>query len=277
MTSLAPLGPDTGLQRSSGRADVVLGPDGRLVRLHQQGSAKAIPLGDAGRTREVTFLNTSGGLAGGDSLSLSLALAEGVRAMATTQTAERAYRSTGPAARVDIRLDLGAGAHLDWLPQETILFDRSHLSRRTMVTLGEGASCLLAETLVLGRAAMGETVRELTLRDWREVRQLDGSAAGRPIWLDPLALTPEALHGPATLQGARAICTVALIGAGAGDALGPLRQTLNEPGATAAASALPGRLLLRLMAADLLPLRRQLIRALAVLRQGRPLPRVWQS
>jgi urease accessory protein len=49
------------------------------------------------------------------------------------------------------------------------------------------------------------------------------------------------------------------------------------PGATAAASALPGRLLLRLMAADLLPLRRQLIRALAVLRQGRPLPRVWQS
>jgi urease accessory protein len=271
MTSLAPLGPDSGLQRSYGRADVVLGPGGHLQRLHQQGSAKAIPLVTSGRTSEVTFLNTSGGLTGGDSLALSLALAGG-RAIATTQTAERAYRSTGPAARVDIRLDIGPGAHLDWLPQETILFDRSHLARRTIVTLAEGASCLMAETLVLGRAAMGESVQSLTLTDWREVRQ-----NGKPLWLDPLRLTADALHGPATLQGARAICTVALIGAGAGDALTALRGALDEPGATAAASALPGRLLLRIMAADLMPLRRQLIRALAVLRQGRPLPRVWQS
>jgi urease accessory protein len=250
---------------------VALGPDGRLQRLHQQGSAKAIPLIAAGRVDEVTFLNTSGGLTGGDSLALSVSLAGG-RTTVTTQTAERAYRSTGPAARVDIRLDLGPGAHIDWLPQETILFDRSHLSRRTIVTLAEGASCLLAETLVLGRAAMGESVQTLTLTDWREVRQ-----NGKPLWLEPLRVTADALNGPATLQGARAICTMALVGQGAGDALGPLRQTLTEPGATAAASALPGRLILRLMAADLLPLRRQLIRALAVLRRGRPLPRVWQT
>ena len=263
MTTPAPLG----LQRSFGRADVALGSHGALVRLHQQGSAKVIPLPGG----DVTFLNTSGGLAGGDSLDLSLSLAAGVRAAATTQTAERVYRSTGPAAEVTVRLDLAAGAHLDWLPQETILFDRCHLSRRTVVTLAEGAGCLLAETLVLGRAAMGEMLRDLVLRDWREVRQ-----GGRVAWLDPLHIRSDALHGPATLQGARAISTVALIGAGAADALDPLRRVLDEPGARAAASVLPGRLLVRIMAADLLPLRRQLIRVLAILRQGRPLPRVWQ-
>ncbi len=100
---------------------------------------------------------------------------------------------------MDIRLEVGAGAHLDWLPQETILFDGAALDRRTRVTLAPGASCLLAETLVLGRAAMGETVSRLALRDRREVW-----AAGRPLWLDPLGLSPAALRGPATLAGARA-------------------------------------------------------------------------
>ncbi len=256
------------LQRSTGLADVALSPQGRPVRLVQQGSAKAF-LTAAG---EVTFLNTSGGLAGGDLYRLHLALAQGARAIATTQTAERAYRAPDAAARVEIRLDVAAGAHLDWLPQETILYDGAALNRRTQVTLGVGASCLMAEMLVLGRAAMGETVARVALRDRREVWR-----DGRPLWIDPLMVADGTLAGTATLAGARAIATVALIEEGAERHLAPLRRVLEAPGVRAAATALPGRLILRMMADRAQDLRRQCLRALSVLREGAAFPRVWQT
>jgi len=90
-----------------------------LVRLRTEGSAKAIlPGGAAGR--EGVFLNTSGGLTSGDALRFGLMM-EGTT-VATAQTAERAYN--GP-ARMDVRLTVGRNGWLDWLPRETILFDRA--------------------------------------------------------------------------------------------------------------------------------------------------------
>jgi urease accessory protein len=256
------------LQRSTGLADVALSPQGRPMRLVQQGSAKAFLTAPG----EVTFLNTSGGLAGGDLYRVRLALAKGARATATTQTAERAYRAPDAAAQVDIRLEVAAGAHLQWLPQETILFDGAALHRQTRVTLAAGASCLMAEMLVLGRAAMGETVARVDLRDRREVWR-----DGRPVWVDPLQVSDGTLAGAATLAGARAIATVALIQDGAERHLAPLRRVLDAPGVRAAASVLPGRLILRMMADRAQDLRRQCLRALSVLRDGATFPRVWQT
>lgn len=260
------------LQRAVGLAEVALAAaarGARLTRLYQSGSAKAVPL-LAPDQAEIAFLNTSGGLCGGDRLGYALTLAAGVTATATTQTAERAYRAD-IAAQVEVRLTVGAGGHLDWIPQETILFDGARVARRTEIELGAEAGCLLAESVVLGRAAMGEVMRTLDFTDWRVVRR--GAA---PVWLEPLRLVPGAFDGLATLRGARAVASAALIRAGAEDLLVPLRAVLDENGVAAAASALPGRLMLRMMAADGWPLRRQMARALAVLRQGRALPRVWQ-
>ncbi|NEX45643.1 urease accessory protein UreD [Pseudotabrizicola algicola] len=266
------------MQRSRGEASAALccGLAGlRLTGLRQQGSAKCIlPHGPNGRdgAPEIVFLNTSGGLTGGDTLSYAVQLGPRARAVATTQTAERAYRSAEGAARVRVTMDVGEGGWLDWLPQETILFDGSRLDRRTVITLGPGAGCLLVESVVLGRAAMGETVRRLALRDWREIRQ-----GGRPVMVEPLALTDRALvTGAAGLAGARAFASVAMIGQGVSDLLDPVRAVLDEPGVTAAASALDGRLMLRMLASDGWPLRRQIARCLAVLRRGQALPRVWQ-
>jgi urease accessory protein len=67
-----------------------------------------------------------------------------------------------------------------------------------------------------------------------------------------------------------------MVAEGVADVLGPLRQVLDEPGVAAAASAFDGRLVCRVMAQDGWPLRRQVARALAVLRRGAVLPRVWQ-
>ena len=91
------------------------------------------------------------------------------------------------------------------------------------------------------------------------------------------ALNDAALGaGQAVLGGARAFASLVMVAPGLEDAIGPLRRVLDEPGVVAAASAYDGRLTLRAMAQDGWPLRRQIVRALSVLRRGAVLPRVWQ-
>lgn len=260
----------TRLERSAGQAhaDFAL-RNGRvrLVDLAQRGSAKAIVLDGC----ETVFLNTSGGLTGGDVLDYRLTAGAGVKMTATTQTAERVYRANDGVAQISVGLEVGAGGHLDWLPQETILFDRACARRRTEITLGEGASCLTAETVVLGRAAMGETVRTLDFHDWREIRR-----GKTPLHLEALRLNDARLRPSAAgLSDARALATVVLVAPDAADALAPVRAVLTHENVRAAASCLPGRLVVRLLARDGWPLRRQLAEILTCLRRA-PLPRVWQ-
>ncbi len=261
------------LQRSFGRARLgfaLIGGKTRLRELHQAGSAKAF-VHETALGPDVVFLNTSGGMTGGDRLDLALDLGPGTRVTATTQTAERAYRSDAGVAEVAVTHRLADGAHLDWLPQETILFDRSALRRQTVIALEGSASCLMLETIVLGRAAMGETLAQVELHDRRQVMR-----DGRPVLVEPVALGSAALGaGAGVLQGARAFASVALVAAGAEAALTAVRQVLDEPGVTAGASGFDGKLTVRLMAADGWPLRRQTVRLLQVLRRA-ALPRAWQ-
>ncbi len=257
-------------QRSAGAARAgfsLHSGQARLATLRQQGSAKAIAL-DGG---ELVFLNTSGGLTGGDRLDYALTVGDGCRVTATTQTAERVYRAADGEARITVQMDVGEGGHLDWLPQETILFQRGSARRRSIITLGREATCLMAEALVLGRAAMGETVTELSFHDWREI-QRDGA----PVHLEVLRLDNDRLRQSAGgLADARAVASVVMVAPDAADALGPVRAVLTEQGCRAAASAMGERLTIRLMARDGFPLRRQLAQILTLLRRA-PLPRVWQ-
>jgi len=255
-------------QRSHGRAHVAFdGPAAGLSTLRQQGSAKAIPLPGP----EVVFLNTSGGLTGGDTLSYSIDVPCDARVTATTQTAERLYRASDGRARIEMRAQVGHSGHLDWLPQETILFNKCNASRRSLINLGPHATCLMAETLVLGRAAMGETVTDLIFDDWRQITR-----QGQPLHLEPLRIREAGLgSGPAGLDGARALASVVMVAQDAQDALGPLRALLPMPDVQAAASAFDGRLVVRLLGHDGWPVRRALATILTHLRR-RPLPRVWQ-
>ncbi|MCH8465643.1 MAG: urease accessory protein UreD [Roseinatronobacter sp.] len=257
-------------QRSAGFASARFGQRAgraRLLDLRQQGSAKAIVLDQC----EVVYLNTSGGLTGGDVLEYRLALGAGTRITATTQTAERVYRSTSGAANIAVTLDVGEGAHLDWLPQETILFDNANARRKTEITLAPGATCLMSEAVVLGRAAMGETVRHVDFHDWRLIRR-----GKNPVHLEALRLENTRLGpSPAGLDGARAMASVVLVAPDAQDALGAVRACLACPDTRAAASAMEGRLVIRLLAPDGWPLRRKLAEILTLLRRA-PLPRVWQ-
>jgi urease accessory protein len=262
------------MQRAIGRAAVTLeARQGatRLVGLHQSGSAKAFLPRVHGAVPEVVFLNTSGGLTGGDRIAFALTLGCGARAVGTTQTAERAYASSEGEAGMEVALVLGAGAALDWLPQETILFDRSALARRTKAMIGAGARLLLAETVVLGRAAMGETLVDVRFTDWREVQR-----EGVPVLVEPLRITRDTLTaGAAALGGMRAVSTVAMVAAGGEDALDAVRAVLPQD-VEAAASAWDGKLVVRVMGTDLFPVKRAVARILDVVR-GADLPRVWQT
>jgi urease accessory protein len=264
------------MQRSKGAAFVGLDLRAGRVRLRdlqQSGSAKAFLPRVAGAAPEVVFLNTSGGLTGGDSLSYRLEIGAGCRVTGTTQTAERGYASTGAVAQVRVSAQVGAGGRLDWLPQETLLYEHAHINRETVIDLAGDAACVVVETIVLGRHAMGERPLQARLTDHRMVRR-----DGRAVWAETLRIDADVLAeagNPAILGGARAFAVLALVAPGAADAVGAVRAVLDEAGCEAAASGWDGKCIIRILAQDGWPLRRQIARVLAVLR-GVPLPRVWQ-
>lgn len=261
------------LQRSHGTARIAF-EGGRIAALRQSGSAKVLLPRTHSGVPEIVFLNTSGGLTSGDRLDFTIRLGAGMRARATTQTAERAYRAEGVPAAASVTLDLGPGAALDWLPQETILFEGAALQRQTRVEMAGDARYLGIETVVLGRAAMGETVARLIFHDRRTIRR-----DGRLLLVDPFHLTDASVSragGGALLGGARAVATLILVGRDAEAALAPLRAELTEPGVDGAASALEGRLVLRCLAPDPWPLRRQMLRLVERLSPGAT-PRCWQN
>ena len=268
--------PEMLMQRSRGRAGVAFAVARgrvRLCDLHQQGSAKAMLPRVAGPVPEVVFLNTSGGLTGGDHLHYEVTVGQGARVCATTQTAERGYASLGMRAHLTVSAQVNAGGRLDWLPQETLLYEAAHLRRDTQVDLTGDACCLVAESVVLGRLAMGEEPKAARLSDNRLITR-----DGRPVWAERLRVDAGFLaqrDQAALLGGARAMAVVALVARGAEDALAPVRAVLDEQGCAAAASGWDGKCVVRVTARDGWPLKRQLVRVLAVL-TDRPLPRVWQ-
>ncbi|ABD54661.1 urease accessory protein UreD [Jannaschia sp. CCS1] len=242
----------------------------RLRDLHQSGSAKVLIPRVFGRAPEVVFLNTAGGITGGDRLDYALHVDDGT-CVGTTQTAERAYRSHGPMGRVSTRLTIGQGATLHWVPQEMILFDGVALERDLSVEMAGDAELVMLETLVLGRAAMGEVLRDLHLRDRRRVTR-----GGKLAMVEAIGLGPDdfASSSPAGLNGAVATASLTLMAQDAEDRLNALRAVLPTD-VRSAASAWDGRLTARFLAPQAYPLRRAVARAVEQVTCG-ALPRVWQ-
>ncbi len=246
----------------------------RLDRLFQEGCAKIRLPHTHSNALEAVLINTAGGLTGGDQMDWTAQIAAHGKVVLTTQACERIYRSLGSAARVRTRLHVGTDAHLDWMPQETILFAASQLDRRIEIDLADGASLTAVEAILLGRDAMGELALDARLRDnWRvrrngrlihaEATRLDGSAAER--------------SGLSLLAGKRAFATVLHI-APTADActarLNRLRSILPQDGRIAA-SANGERLVVRALAQTGLALRHLIVPILAELSGAGTLPRLW--
>jgi urease accessory protein len=263
-----------GLQRAFGEVSVsVKQHDGvsSLDELRQVGCLKARFPRDDPTWLNIVTLNTSGGIADGDELRSSFAIGAGARATIASQAAERFYRALpgSDPARVGNCIAVAAGSAAEWLPQETILFDRCAMRRHLRVELAADAWFLGVESLVFGRAAMGEVVEFASLHDVIEIRR-----DGRRVLHDAIRLdgaVANTLKRKAIADGARAVATVVLLAPDAAEMLERVRSASAKCGA----SALDGMLIARVLAADGAELRAAVIAILNVLRGGRPLPRVW--
>jgi len=217
---------------------------------------------------------TSGGIVGGDRMAVTATAADGARALVTMQAAEKVYRSAGPDATVDVRLSAGVGAWLEWLPQETILFDAGRTHRRLTVNLAATARFLGVECLVFGRAAMGETLRQVEFHDrWTVARE------GKPVLDERVRLNgavAATLSRRAVAGGACGAATIIHVAPDAEAGLDAVRASLAEAPGEAAASAWNGALVVRVLADHSRALRATVLAALAPLREGRAVPKVWQ-
>jgi urease accessory protein len=250
-------------QRSTGRVTLRVECGGVAV-MQEAGSAKCrMPRG----SRDAILINTSGGLAGGDTVAIACAVGEGARLTVTTQAAERVYRTLGPPARVDIELSVEDGSRLFWLPQETLLFDGAALARTLTADLAANATLLAVEPMAFGRLSMGEEVRRLCVTDRWTVRR-----DGRPIHAEALRLGPGWPQSQAALSGARAAATMVLVGPDAEALLDPVRCALGTSGG---ASAWNGKLVARVVAGDAYALRKLLIPVLSLCAGKDGLPKCW--
>ena len=242
-----------------------------LADLHQTGSAKILmtPARDA---VDGVILNTSGGLTGGDTLSIGATAQTGARLRLTTQAAERVYRTADDTtARVRNIVTVEAGARVDWLPQETMLFQNGALRRSLSIRMAADARLLVVEPVLFGRLAMGEVVSQARFAD-----SLTLERDGELVFRDASMLNGDIcaiLDKPALGGGARAMALVVFAAPEAETHLGPIRAMLP---ATAGVSLVrDGVLVLRALAHDGFELRRTLIPVLDRL-SGDALPRSWR-
>lgn len=164
------------------------------------------PEGD--RVCHSVMLHTAGGVVGGDRLSVQVQVQPAASVLLTTAAASKLYRSNGPTATQQIRLQVGAEACLEWLPQETIVFEGAQFQQTMHVDLAPGGIWLGWEILRFGRSARGEQFLQGQWRASTEVWQ-----EGKPLWIDRQQITGEDLfHGLNGLHGQPVVASFVVLG-----------------------------------------------------------------
>lgn len=125
------------------------------------------PEGDA--VCHAVIVHPPGGIAGGDELQLRAAVESHAHALLTTPGAGKWYKANGLQARQRLDFSVGDGACLEWLPQETILFDAAQAKMQTRVTLAPDARYAGWEILCFGRRAAGEKFASGALRQSTQI------------------------------------------------------------------------------------------------------------
>jgi urease accessory protein len=245
----------------------------RRGRVHEAGMLRVRFPNPASRdTLDAVIINTAGGMTGGDRARLDIKVEARGRLTVTTAAAEKIYRSMAADTQIEVKLDIGAGGVLAWLPQETILFNQARLRRTIDVVLAPSARLLLAEAIVFGRSAMGETVLSGLLFDRWRVR-VDGALVFAETTCLEGAIA-ERLADPA-IGGGRAAAATLIAIPGDDATVAAVRAAQGDFGAEVGASAWNGLAVVRLLAANGAALRHDLTGVLRAL--GVPLPRPWQN
>ena len=241
---------DKNLQRAEGSCRIVLGSSERGTRVmdvYQRSPIRVLFPRTAGtQVQEAVLVNTSGGIAGGDRLESSVTAMDNASIAVTTQAAEKVYRAINESAHITTTLKACDAAKLAWLPQETIVFNRARVCRRTEIEVSSGSELLALEWLVLGRAAHGEKVSSGDITDSWRVRK-----AGRLVWADSFRATDDVLphlSRKALLSDCTAVATLLYFGPDPKERLQFMRDLAPSLECQSAATLVGGLMVVRFAA-----------------------------
>ncbi|AOY91195.1 urease accessory protein [Cupriavidus sp. USMAA2-4] len=257
-----------------------------VERRHQGPLLVQKPLYPEGAPCHAVILHPPAGIAGGDDLDIEVAVEAGAHGVLATPGASKWYKSLGREAAQRVTLRVAAGARLDWLPQENIIYDAARARIATRVEVEPGGSVIGWDALVLGRRASGEqwSSGAVWLDTW-----VGGGA--RAQWIEQAHITADSpLRGArGGMDGLPVMGTLWAVGEGATQELAEqLAQTLPYTAVLrAGVSCLPAAgaqpvLLLRVLGERMEAVRQVLVAAWTLLREpmhgvpARPL-RLWAT
>ncbi len=230
---------------------------------------------------QAVIVTTSGGLVGGDQISMEFETREAASALVMGQSAEKIYRSAGDDVCINVNLKAGVDSWLEYLPQETILFEGAQLRRKTTIDVSKGGRLLAGEILVFGRLGHGERFSRGLAHDGWEV-----SIEGRLRWADALHLEDDiaaVIDDPACFDGAVAAATAVYVGPDAEQHLKTVRDIFDSRESTTLTGAtfVNGVLVMRWLGQDAFDLRNDFGSFWAafrnkVARLPDKLPRLWE-
>ena len=231
---------------------------------------------------QAIVLHPPSGIVGGDQLQIGARLGPGAHAQLTTPGAGKWYRSAGLPATQAIDFDVGSDATLEWLPQETIVFDGARAAMSNRVTLAADGRYFGWDLLCLGRRAAGErfTSGGLTLHTRLE-------RCGAPLWIERgRIMGDDPLLASAAGWAGASVCGTLLAtlasGADAAPLLDSCRAIAPADGALHGISALPALLVARYLGDNSEAARLwfvalwQLLRPALLDRPALP-PRIWST
>ncbi|MEQ9199618.1 MAG: urease accessory protein UreD [Rhodospirillales bacterium] len=271
------------LQRSRGRCGLLFDgtrPEQQLRLLDQTPPCRVLfPRPAKAGVHEAAIITTTGGMTGGDHIAMTLTAQNDARVSVSTQAAEKIYRSTGDVAGISVTIEVDATSSLEWMPQETILFDRSRFNRKSVISLAASARLLACEMTVFGREAHGETNPHLDFSDrWRVYRD------GRLVWAENYGfrgMLTDVRQSWARLNGAGAVATLVIAVPGVDGQLDDIRSLLETGEAvTAAATSFGDMVVCRIVGRRAMNVRHALMSLWLMTRRssldfGSRLPRVW--
>lgn len=238
-----------GLERYDGALRVTV-TGGRYADLHFTPPMRLFrPHLESGEPRSIVIANVAGGVVGGDRLDVAVTVGAGEALFATTQAAEKVYRSDGHDAVLTNTFSVADGGVLEMLSAGTILFDGSRLDRTTTINVEGGGRFAYAETVVFGRIARGEVFQAGRLRDRIRLHR-----DGRLAWADDFGLDgpiSARMQAAAGLGGARSLATLMMVGPGAEAVIAIARNQQADAGLRIGASAISeGVVVVRILGPD---------------------------
>ena len=192
------------------------------------------------------IVHPPGGIVGGDRLLIEASAAENTHALLSTPGAAKWYRANGRVSQQRVHLQCDAGAVIEWLPQETILFDQAHVVLDTQVKLHSTARFIGCEILCFGRTASGERFTRGQVQQRYSV-QVDG----KPLWLEQGTLRADgaAMSSPIGLVGHTVCASLLCVGVPARrDLIDEVRATITplaEPAAQVGVTQMKSLMMIR--------------------------------